>query len=438
MAALLELNGLYLLLAVIVIAVVTEKWRVMPFLAVVFATGLYGVAQGASPPWTAKEFTIGFGQAVASAGLTIVIAAMIARLAESAGALAWWHRRLAGRSGLAGLTGLAALAGLGGTPVAALAVVMPVIQACGAARARLALAASFAVNACHGCLVPSPLPIAALAILGGDWRYGLAFGLPVAIAQIGVGLALARRAPPGEDHAAPVVAAVPGGAWGGWSLIGLVAVMIALVIAQSLGQIPSEPLGGGTARENVLGLGRPMILAWVGLGGALLLFGGLNRRGLSEDGPVAQGGRAALGVLLAVGAAGGFQMILHNSGMSVVIAERVLELHPGFGIAIPFLVALVSRALQGSPLTAAIAAAGMMQPLLAPLGLASEAGRALTAVAIGAGAMAIPHVNDGYFWLASHLGGFRPVQGLRRVTGGALVQGATALAVLSLLALLRS
>jgi H+/gluconate symporter-like permease len=183
-----------------------------------------------------------------------------------------------------------------------------------------------------------------------------------------------------------------------------------------------------------------MILAWVGIGGALLLLGGLDRRTLGEHGPLARGARRATGVLLAIGAAGGFQMILHNSGMSVVVAERVAALGPlvgpAFGLALPVLIAATSRALQGSPLTAAIAAAGIMQPLLAPLGLAGDEGRALAAIAVGVGAMAVPHVNDGYFWLAGHLAGLRPAQGLKRVTGGAVLQAAAALATLLVLAAL--
>ena len=429
-----ELNAVYLLAAVVLATFVTEKFRAMPFLALVLVTGLYGVVQGESSPWTAKEFNIGFGQTIAASGLAIVAGAMLARMAEASGAVTWW-RRLSGRSGAAILGLMATGAGLGGTPIAALAVLTPVIQAAGVARARMALMAGFTVNAAHGCLVPSPLPIAALAILGGGWGYGLAFGLPVAVAQVALGLVLARRGPDVAVAAEPVEQPAESRR-AGLGIWLAVLVLIGLFIGQSLGQIPSEPLGGGQIRENVLGLGRPMILLWAGLGVALAAIGGFHRRCLSEDGWLGQGARAAAGVLLAVGAAGGFQMMLHNNGMAEMLSERVLGLAPVFGIAIPFLVALVNRALQGLPLTAAITAAGMMQPLLAPLGLQSDSGRALTAVAIGAGAMAVPHLNDGYFWLASHLAGLRPTQGLRRITGGALAQGAVALAVLSLLALL--
>ena len=60
----------------------------------------------------------------------------------------------------------------------------------------------------------------------------------------------------------------------------------------------------------------------------------------------------------------------------------------------PFLIAAAIKTLQGSSLVAAITAAGMVQPLLLPLGLDDPNGKALAALAVGAGAMTVCHVND--------------------------------------------
>lgn len=426
-----EFKVLYLAIVALVMIVAVEKYRMMPFLALVLATGLYGVLQGGDPPWTAKEFNTGFAQTVAAAGLAILAAAMVSRLAETSGAIAWWHRKLGKRVPLVGTAAIALLAGLGGTPIGALAILTPVLRAAGEARSRLGLAAAYAVNAAQGCLLPSPLPIAALAILGGDWRWGLALGIPVALAQWIVGVLLARRAP---AHAAPSISDIQPSPRHGFGLAISCLVLIVLIIGQSLGQIPSEPFGGGTARENLLGLGRPMILLLAGLAVAAATMGGFTRQGFSDKGWVAEGAGNALGIFLAVAAAGGLQMVLHNNGMADIMAERVSELPPALGIVVPFLVALVSRGLQGSALTAAITAAGIMQPLVIPLGLDGEAGRALVAIAVASGAVAAPFLNDGYFWLAGHHAGLGPIRSLRWVTGGALLQGCAGLVVLAVLA----
>ena len=108
-------------------------------------------------------------------------------------------------------------------------------------------------------------------------------------------------------------------------------------------------------------------------------------------------------ILLVVCAAGGFQRLCQETGMAEMFGERLIGWHieAAGGVLLPFLIAAAIKTLQGSSLVAAITAAGMMQPMLDPLGLAGTNGKALAALAIGAGAMTISHVNDDFFWLVS-------------------------------------
>ena len=98
--------------------------------------------------------------------------------------------------------------------------------------------------------------------------------------------------------------------------------------------------------------------------------------------------------------------------MAEMLGERLLGWHVGaFGaVLIPFLIAAVIKTLQGSSLVAAITAAGMVQPLLVSLGLDGANGKALAALAIGAGAMTVSHVNDEYFWLVADRAGLTPLR----------------------------
>jgi gluconate:H+ symporter, GntP family len=86
--------------------------------------------------------------------------------------------------------------------------------------------------------------------------------------------------------------------------------------------------------------------------------------------------------------------------------------------------------LQGSSLVAAITTAGMIQPILGPLGLSDGNGKALAALAIGAGAMTVAHINDEYFWLVTATARLSPLQGLRNFSLGTLLQGLIAIGVL--------
>ena len=118
--------------------------------------------------------------------------------------------------------------------------------------------------------------------------------------------------------------------------------------------------------------------------------------------------------------------------MAELLGEQIStwRLSGAGGLLVLFLVAATVKTLQGSSLVAVITAAGIAQPLLAPLGLDAANSRALAALAVGAGAMTVSHVNDDLFWLASLAGGIRPLRALAVLTAGTLMQGIVAVAVL--------
>ena len=126
--------------------------------------------------------------------------------------------------------------------------------------------------------------------------------------------------------------------------------------------------------------------------------------------------------------------------MAELLGERLLAWHlgPSLALLVPFLVAAAIKTLQGSSLVAAITAAGMVQPILFSLGLSDASGTALAALAVGAGAMTVSHVNDEFFWVVANGAGLAPLPGLARFTIGSLLQGLIAVAVLLLLSVLAS
>ncbi|MGC1778587.1 MAG: GntP family permease, partial [Xanthobacteraceae bacterium] len=216
-----------------------------------------------------------------------------------------------------------------------------------------------------------------------------------------------------------------------------IAVPLLALMEQSLGDMPSEPLGGGTTRELIIGVGRPLILFLAGLG--IMVVGQPRHsfgRLIDPDWGVRVCSRVG-GILLTICAAGGLQRLCQQTGMAEMLGERVLGWPLGaFAVLIPFLVAAVIKTLQGSSLVAAITTAGMVQPLLQSLGLADANGATLAALAIGAGAMTVAHVNDEYFWLVADRTGLTPPRGLATIAGGTLLQGLLAAALLVAVSLL--
>jgi gluconate:H+ symporter, GntP family len=432
---------IFIAAATILVAAIQSQ-RLHPFFAIlVVATG-FGLACGLSVGLLGKTFGAGFSKTLYSPGLVLVGAAIIVGIAKVTNPVDQTSASVAtgrwlGRGTISALFGL--IAGIGASPATAFALLSPLLRRPAdkstVVRPSRMIASALALSAGHGLILFSPVPIAAASILGARWDRVAVFGLPIALVLAVFGVAWARwlspsgnAQPPAKDLRANEHA---GNAWAAAVLLLATAVPLLLLMFQSIGDIPSEPLGGGTDRERILGLGRPLVLFLVAVG---IMVAGHWRRSAKLLGDATWTGgvfAGVAGVLLTVGAAGGLQKLCQETGMAELIGERIADL-PG-GILIPFLVAAAIKTLQGSSLVAAIAAAGMTQPSLASLGLDTESGRALATLAIGAGAMTVSHVNDDYFWLVSWNAGLAPARGLIALSLGTLAQGLGALALLAII-----
>ena len=446
-------EALLLLLVFVALIALTQARLVHAFLAIVAIATIFGLAAGFSTAFVGKAFGAGFAQAIATPGLVIVAAGFVAAIAEATGGIPWLaakigssarSQRLGGPTALSTLCGL--VAGLAASPATAFALLTPLLRAIagdtasperrGGAVGALALA----LSASHGLALVSPVPIAAASILGASWSAVALFGVPLAVLSAVLGaawsrwFAIADPAPTAQD--AP--AAPKASAWSAAVLVAATAVPLALLIVQSLGDIPSEPLGGGTARELVIGVGRPLVLLIVGVGIMVIGNAGLGGRLIADDAWSTRVFASIAGILLTVGAAGGLQRLCQETGMAELLGERVSNWHlsGAGGLLIAFLVAATVKTLQGSSLVAAITAAGIVQPLLIPLGLDAANARALATLAVGIGAMTVSHVNDDYFWLVSLTSGFRPLRALAVLTAGTLMQGVVAVVALMIVSAL--
>ena len=436
------------LAAVVALFVATQWRRFHPFLVIVAIAAAFGYIAGFPTAQLGSDFGSGFSERIYTPGLVIVASGLIAGLAETSAAtdrlkstIDRWQRF--GSNRMAGILGL--IAGIGASPAVAFALLAPLLPAIGGAtpprRQSVTVALALAISASHG-LLPTPVVIAAVAILGAEWHRTVLFGLPLAILLVGLGVTFANwtaiaGAAPKPPAQAPTADAEKRTGGSAIVLLLAIAVPLLLLMFQSVGDIPSEPLGGGPRRELILGVGRPLILFLVGLG---IMIVGRPRQGFSLVADPAWTGRIFGGIsstLLIVCAAGGLQRLCQQTGMAEMIGERMLDWHIGqFGVLIPFLIAAAMKTLQGSSLVAAITAAGMVQPILLPLGLGDTNGRALAAVAVGIGAMTISHINDEYFWLVTQSAGFAPLRGFAAVSVGTLLQGLFAAAALLLLSIL--
>ena len=444
-------QALIFFLSVAVLIVATQRRAFHPFLAILVVASAFGFIAGLPISVLGRSFGAGFSEMIYSPGLVIVAASLIAGLAESTGAcdrlsakIDGWRRF--GPNAAAALFGL--IAGVGASPSSAFALLTPIYGTNGAAlpeQRRATVTLGLATSASHGLLL-TPVQIAATAILGAAWERVALFGVPLTILLVVLSAALASRLPIASPQSQPSppqqpVRTAEQPSRGSALVLALaIAIPMLLLMVQSIGDIPSEPLGGGATRELILAVGRPLILFLVGIG---IMLAGQPRRGFGLVADAAGTARIIAnvsGILLIVCAAGGLQRLCQETGMAEMAGDYLLGWHvPVFaGVLVPFLVAAVIKTLQGSSLVAAITAAGMMQPMLTSLGLGDANGKALAALAVGAGAMTIPHVNDEFFWLVTTKAGLSPLRGLTTISLGALLQGLVAMTILLLIAFLAS
>lgn len=139
-------------------------------------------------------------------------------------------------------------------------------------------------------------------------------------------------------------------------------------------------------------------------------------------------------ILVIIGAGGAFGAILAQADMGRHFANSAII--GSLGIFFPFLVSAILKTAQGSSSVAIITASSIMLPLLPALGLADDTGRILCVLAMGAGSMVVSHANDSYFWVIARFSGIGMMPMLRVYTVATLIMGVVAIIMVYVLSLL--
>ena len=308
------LASLLVPLAVVAIVLLVQRLHLPVFLAIMATVVVYGIAADMTFQSVGKAFGLGFTAALEQVGLLVVAGALVQALVL---------RQPLG-TGTSALLG--ALAGLGASAAGGLALLQPA----GQDAPRRAVGLALTLLAVSSLVAPSPLAVAAASVMKASNSTMLMVALPLAaIAALLGWWAVARQVPS---------TAVAG--WPDWTWLAVL-IPIALLIAQSVAQMPSEPLGKGGAREFYIGISKPLMLAAIAITLGVLFAGRWQ--------PSALAGRSWAPLLLAVGASGGLGRVFDETGMAELLAEYAL--HPRFGILTPFLAAAIVKTMQGNSLT---------------------------------------------------------------------------------------
>jgi GntP family gluconate:H+ symporter len=401
---------LFTLIAIAGLILLIAGFKVNSTIAVVLAALFLGLSSGMELSAIMKRFTEGVGNILGSIAMILGLGSMLGKLmAESGGAeriaLTLIHRLGESRVHWTMLV----IACIVGVPVffqVGLVLLMPLAftmaQKTRMPLLQIGIPLVSGLSVMHGLVPPHPGPMVAVEVLKADIGktilYSVLVGIPTAILSGPLlGKSLARRVPleaSGELLAQFTQKAshknLPGF---GITLFTILLPVLLMLLATAVDlAVP----GGHAFRQTADFIGHPIVALLIALLFSFYSLGykcGFDRQQILGFTNVCLAPIG--GVILVIGAGGGFKEVLVGSGVGAAIAERASHWHLSplfFG----WLVAALIRIATGSATVAITTAAGIVLPVASgEPGVNLE----LVVVAMGAGSLILSHVNDAGFWL---------------------------------------
>jgi GntP family gluconate:H+ symporter len=426
-----------LLIGIAVIVLLTAKFGVHAFFALLIACLIVGLSMGFPVTEVISQIKDGFGNIMKSLALIIVLGTTLGVILEHTGStqmIASFILRKTGNrfpalavsitSFIVGLpifcdSGYIVLSGLN----------KPLSARTGVPVTILSIAMATGLYSVHCLVPPHPGATGAASAIGVDFGkvivLGLVVAIPAAIAgYLWAGFAGRRKEMNTEGkHEEAVINDAP-------SFIRSVLPIIVPILLIALRSFFSiYPVLTGVWAKIIEALGDPVLALSTGLLLAVMARKSWKRieliRLLQEG--VEKGGS----ILMIIGAGGAFGSVLATSKIGVHLSQSLAL--SSMGIFFPFLLTSVLKTAQGSSTVAIITAASIIKPLLPALGLTGESSGILCVLSMGAGSMMISHANDAYFWVIARFSGMDMRTMLKVYSMATLLMGVTSILMVYLL-----
>ncbi|MEU3747646.1 MULTISPECIES: GntP family permease [Streptomyces] len=402
--------GIAVLAGIALIVLLITRFKLHAFLALTIGSLALGAFAGAPLADTIKSFTTGLGNTVAGVGVLIALGAILGKLlADSGGADQIVDTILARASGRAMPWAVVLIASVIGLPlffevgiVLLIPVVLLVAKRGNYSLMRIGIPALAGLSVMHGLIPPHPGPLVAIDALGANLGVTLALGLVVAVPTVIIaGPLFSRYAARWVDIPAPenMIPTRPSEDLdkrpGFGATVATVLLPVVLMLVKALVDIVVDNPDNGLQKVTDV-IGSPLIALLAAVIVGMFTLGraaGFTKERLSST--VEKSLAPIAGVLLIVGAGGGFKQTLIDIG----VGQMILDFSENWSIPallLAWLIAVAIRLATGSATVATISAAGLVAPLAEGM---STSETALLVLAIGAGSLFFSHVNDAGFWL---------------------------------------
>ena len=433
-----------LLASIAVIVVLTSKYRVHPFFALILSCFVVGLGVGFPVTDVITSIKDGFGNIMKSLGLIIVLGTTLGILLEHTGSTNVMASFILKKTGekyaalamsitgfIVGLpifcdSGYIVLSGLNNSLAKRTAISIVVMS----------ISLATGLYSVHCLIPPHPGAAAAAGIIGVDIGKIILVGILVAIPAAVVGYVWANyagkkipvAATEKDISADETITSSPKPS----VFKAFLPVIVPIVLIALKSFLVIDKTGPNEWINNFLSLGDPVIALSIGVLLALNCKRGWKRNSLSTL--LQEAAEKAGGILVIIGAGGAFGAVLAATKIGEHFSQS-LSLGT-LGILFPFLLTFILKTAQGSSTVAIITAASIVLPLLPALGLATEQGKLLCVLSMGAGSMMISHANDAYFWVIAKFSGLEMKTMLKVYSVATVFMGLTTLLMVYILSYL--
>jgi gluconate:H+ symporter, GntP family len=400
---------LYALIAVVALIVLIARVKLHPFIALIVVSLVMGIVAGMQPLAAVKAFQDGVGATLGFIAVVVGLGTMLGKIMAESGAATRIARTLIDLFGERRVHWAIMLVGfIVGIPVffqvgfvLLIPLVFTIARRTGMSLVKIGIPLVAGLSVVHGMLPPHPAAMLAVTAFNADVGrtilYGLIVGIPTAV----------LAGPIFANWIAPRIVLAPENPLaaqleGDWTQetpsfgmsIGTVLTPVVLMILSSVADFALAP--ASSARTVLHFIGQPIVALLIAL---LLSFWSLGRARHFTRAELLRFCNDCLGpiaaILLVIGAGGGFNAVLVQSGVGGAIAHVAIGSHAS-PLLLAWVVAGLIRVATGSATVAMTTAAGIVAPIAASMpGTSAE----LLVLATGAGALILSHVNDAGFWL---------------------------------------
>ncbi|MEU0404408.1 gluconate:H+ symporter [Streptomyces sp. NPDC006197] len=402
--------GIAVLAGIAVIVLLITKFKLHAFLALTIGSLALGAFAGAPLADAIKSFSTGLGNTVAGVGVLIALGAILGKLLADSGGADQIVDTILARTGRRAMPwAMVLIASVIGLPlffevgiVLLIPVVLMVAKRGNYSLMRIGIPALAGLSVMHGLIPPHPGPLVAIDAVGANLGVTLALGLVVAIPTVIIaGPVFSKYAARWVDIQAPekMIPARPSEDLekrpGFGVTVATILLPVVLMLVKALVDIVVDDPENGVQKVTDV-IGSPLIALLAAVVVAMFTMGraaGFTRERLSST--VEKSLAPIAGVLLIVGAGGGFKQTLIDIG----VGQMILDFSKDWSIPallLAWLIAVAIRLATGSATVATISAAGLVAPLAEGM---STGEVSLLVLAIGAGSLFFSHVNDAGFWL---------------------------------------